>query len=324
MLPRAGYLEWTSDQKRVRPMRRFPAPHTSIALLLLAAFCLAGCEADLPTRDHFETPFSMYGVLSPDLDSQSVRVYATEDFPSLGSAAIDAVVTSKDLTTGETRTWTDSVIVDPNGQHEHVFWSPFRAEYGHRYHVEVTRPSDGASAFAEARVPSPVTVQFDQSQSPDIYVTIKGKGMRLLRPEAVYSLEKPFLPPNTYYPILSYSISYEGQQEQIAGGWQFRIRLNFDHDKVEPWYLLDTLTRKIPALGCRQLILHHLRFRAVVGDSIWNPPGGVFDPRVLSHPKAMSNVEGGFGFVGAGYRIDEDIDLSREAVEKACFIYFNP
>lgn len=309
-------------------MRRLPAPRTSIALLLLAATFL-GCEADLPTRDHFETPFSIYGVLSPDLDTQSVRVYATEDFPSLGSAAIDAVVTSKDLTTGETRTWKDSAIVDPNGQYEHVFWSPFRAEYGHRYHIEVNRPSDGARASAEARVPTLVTVRLDQSQSPNLYFTIEGDGFLALKPEAVYSLERPPFPP-IYYPILTYSISYEGQQEKIADGWMFHIRMHFDHDKVEPWYLLDTKTQKIPELGCWQLILHHLRFRTVVGDSIWNPPGGVFDahilshPKVLSHPGVMSNVENGFGFVGGGYRIDEDLNLPRSAVEAACFIYFAP
>lgn len=32
----------------------------------------------------------------------------------------------------------------------------------------------------------------------------------------------------------------------------------------------------------------------------WNPPGGVFDYELLAQPGTMSNVNNGFGFVGAG------------------------
>ena len=35
----------------------------------------------------------------------------------------------------------------------------------------------------------------------------------------------------------------------------------------------------------------------------WDPPGGVFDADVLVQPGTLSNVENGFGFVGAGYRL---------------------
>lgn len=94
----------------------------------------------------------MYGVLTPDRDTQSVRIYLPEDFPTLGSPEpLDVNVTSTDQQSGERRTWKDSVLVQPNGQYEHVFWSPFRAEFNREYRVEAVRRSDGATSFADRR-----------------------------------------------------------------------------------------------------------------------------------------------------------------------------
>ena len=38
-----------------------------------------------------------------------------------------------------------------------------------------------------------------------------------------------------------------------------------------------------------------------VASEDWRPPGGVFDFDVLADPQALTNVRGGFGFVGAAY-----------------------
>jgi hypothetical protein len=54
-----------------------------------------------------------------------------------------------------------------------------------------------------------------------------------------------------------------------------------------------------------------------VGDEVWNPPGGAIDPTILSQPNAMTNVEKGFGFIGAGYRVVAPLFPSRKAVEYA-------
>ncbi len=40
---------------------------------------------------------------------------------------------------------------------------------------------------------------------------------------------------------------------------------------------------------------------AVVTNEEWVPPGGVFDAEAFVEPGTFSNVENGFGFVGAGY-----------------------
>ena len=42
-----------------------------------------------------------------------------------------------------------------------------------------------------------------------------------------------------------------------------------------------------------------LGLRITLLDEAFVPPGGVFDPDVLSQPGTLSNVENGFGFVGS-------------------------
>jgi len=74
-----------------------------------------------------------------------------------------------------------------------------------------------------------------------------------------------------------------------------------------------------PSGPCPQLVLRALDLRVLIGDQMWDPPGGTFDPNILSQPKTMTNVENGFGFIGAGYRVVAPLFPSREAVEYACF-----
>lgn len=47
-----------------------------------------------------------------------------------------------------------------------------------------------------------------------------------------------------------------------------------------------------------------LRFIAASAD--WLPPEGDFDPEVLVQPGTLSNVTNGFGFIGAGYRMQRN------------------
>ena len=140
-----------------------------------ATAVLVGCSEELTPREHYEIPFSVYGVLSPQLDTQSVRVYAVEDFPTLASPEpLDVVVASTDLMTGETLTWTQTVTQEPNGQYEYLFHAPFRAEHNHRYRLEVIRPADEAMSFAEVRIPPPVTVSLVDRDDPNPQVRIEG------------------------------------------------------------------------------------------------------------------------------------------------------
>lgn len=259
----------------------------------------------------------MYGVLSPDLTVQSIRVYPHEDFPTLGSPLpLDVDVRSIDLETDERVIWQDSIIVEPNGQNEHVFWAPFRAEFGHRYRVEVIRRKDGARSFADVSVPDSVTVSIvDDSDASAVQVQIEGGGSRVLKPEVVYVL------PNVRSgcEVLSNRFSYEGKERAVEDGWRFNINMVVDRRSI--FFGCDGQTIFPPPYCPPYMGLSSLELHLLIGDPAWDPPGGIFDPDILSEPHTMTNVVNGFGFVGAGYRVVVDVFPAREAVEHACFEY---
>lgn len=282
-----------------------------VALIPLASALLVGCAEDLTARGDPAMPFSIYGVISPDLPVQSIRVYPHEDVPALGTSPLDADVFSTDLDTGERVVWRDSVLVDQRGQHEYVYWAPFRAQHGHEYRVEVIRRSDGARTHADVRVPEPVTVRIlDDRNVSAMPVLIEGNDIRALKPEVVYDIDVGNCTP------LRNRFSYP--EVRVEGGWEIRVHLVIDHDNIL-WGCSGGTTH-FASGPCPNLRLRNLELHALVGDSAWNPPGGTFDVDELSQPGVMSNVENGFGFVGSGYRIQAELRLPRESLNRACFI----
>ncbi len=241
-------------------------------------------------------------------------MFPVEGRPGLGSAErLNVEVTSTDLQSGVRVVWQDSVTADSAGQYHHVFWSGLRVELGGTYRIEARRLSDGAASFADARIPPPVGVQVDESRAPIVNVLVEGEGVRLLKPEAVYDVHKG-------PPTLRFEVSYEGRERAVEGGWQ--VPFNLIVDAFEVNYLYNGI---VPALGgmCRVdfVFLRGLALRTIVGDTVWNPPGGILDPNILSQRGVLSNVINGFGFVGGGYELNVPLDLSRETVESACFRY---
>lgn len=275
-----------------------------------------GCEDALAPRVHYEVPFSMYGVLSPDLETQSIRVYVLEDFPTLEVPNPDDLqVTSIDLGTGERVTWRDSTLVDPNGQRELVFRANIPVEFGRRYRIEVLRYSDGARSSAEVRIPDPVEVRIaDESNPSAMGVVVEGRNIRALKPEVEYRMSD-VLPDCT---ILRNRFSYEGRERAVEEGW--RVDINLVVDRFDILFDCNGITMFVPG-PCppNYIALSSLDLHVLVGDAEWDPPGGFLDPNILSEPTVMSNVENGFGFIGAGYRIVEALDPSRETLESACF-----
>ena len=61
-------------------------------------------------------------------------------------------------------------------------------------------------------------------------------------------------------------------------------------------------------------------FSTVLGNEEWVPPDGEFNAANLIQPGTFSNVENGFGFVGAGYRLQRSWTLPFEVVEKTSFV----
>lgn len=286
-----------------------------VRVLLLSALVFLGCREDLARRDTSDSPFSMYGVMSPQLEIQSIRVYSVESFPTLGSTEpLDADVFSTDLQTGEHVAWRDSVIEESSGQYAHVFWAEFRAEYGHEYRIEAVRRSDGEASVVDVRVPEAVNVTVvDESNPGATVIRIDGKEIRPLKSEVIYRIANV----NPECRVLVDRFSYEGDEYASGDGWQLDINLSSDRFDI----LFDCggitiapLPYCPPYVGLDGIDLHF-----IVGDTDWNPPNGIFDGHILSEPNVMSNVQNGFGFVGAGYRHAARIELSRQALERACF-----
>ncbi len=288
-----------------RIFRGFVRPICSGSCLICAALILvliSGCEEDVTAVLGTDRPYSLYGVLSPELDSQWVRVFPIEDRLEPETAQqLDADFISRDLLTDEEYVWRDSLILDAFGQPAHVFWAPFTAEYGHDYHLHVRR-ADGAESSVTVSVPPRTDIVVQEAEVTStisrIPVLIAGGAPRLLRVEVEYGVG--YLPAGDANPTGGLVVvPYSDLIHQSPEGWIVPIDLESDFHAVSD-SLVDRIDRPIDrGFG---LVLNVIRLQLIVASEEWNPPGGVFNPEVLVQPGTLSNVSNGFGFVGAGYR----------------------
>ncbi len=287
-------------------------------LILLMTIGLVGCEENLQARDDLPMPYSMYGVLSPDFGTQSIRLYPLESTPTLGqSASLEVDVSTIDLQTGVRHAWRDTVLIDPNGQHEYVFWAPFRAEHGRAYRLEAVRRSDGATSWAQVRIPTMPVVEVRVFEVPVVQLFVEGGDIRVLKPEARYTVTRP----DGGFPLRTISVSHEGEERRVDNGWLVSIDMNGDTDEVVSEFA-QSVDLPLNSIECGAgLVLRRLELSVIIGDVAWDPPGGFLDPLILANPEAMSNVENGFGFIGGGFRISESAFPPREAVESTCIGY---
>ena len=292
-----------------RPLKRRDA--VGLFLVVGVVFCTVGCEENLGSRDSLDVPFTMYGVLSPDLDTQTVHIYVPDEYPMLlPSEGLDVAVFSTDMETGERVRWTDSVLVRSTGMREHVFWALFRPDFGRTYRVEAIRPSDGARSYADVRIPPPVTMRIEEEAAPLLQVFIQGDGVRVLEPKFEYVVGASHINPGGF----SITIDYSAREQLSENDWKVVANMIVDYEEIRFIVGASNLCREI-------LTLDTLKLHVLIGDARWDPPGGTFDPNVLAVPSVMTNVENGLGFIGGGYRKTEYLYPSQEAVESACFVY---
>ena len=261
-----------------------------------------GCEEDVTAVLGSDRAFSLYGVLSPQLDSQWVRVFPVEDRlePAEGEG-LGATLVSTDLETGEEFEWEDSLVVDAFGQPAHVYWAPFAAEYGHSYALEI-RGSDGGESSVSVTVPPRTDVVVQEANvsaiSATLPVLIEGDAPRVIRVEVDYAMA--YRAAGDANPTsATVVIPYPEAAFPSSDGWIVPIDLDADFHAVG-----DTLADRIDRPIDRDygVFLNILTLHLIVANDEWNPPGGTFDAHVLVQPGTLSNVENGFGFVGAGYR----------------------
>ncbi len=259
---------------------------TTVLNALLCTLCiLLGCEAPVDPVLDTASPFTVYGYFTTGADTQSAVIIPIRGKLEPGDPTeIDARVRSEDLKTGETVMWRDSVVFYESGRFAHVFWAPFRAEADHSYRLTVSR-SDGRSVQAVVRVPEEPVATFKEPTIFGVSVVTQKVAWkpvtRLLETEVAYFV-------NAALKSRTIVINYEG--ERADDGWIIDVQLTEDKEVID-----DIIGKQAGAIT-----LSAIEMRIVSVNDAWNPPGGTFDYTLLAQPGTMSNVENGFGFVGAG------------------------
>jgi MFS family permease len=267
--------------------------------------------------------YTLFGTLTPERDTQWVRVFpVTEVLEPIDAEGLDVTFRSTDLTTGSERVWNDSIFREPDGRWAHVYWSDFQAEHDHRYRLVAEGP-DAQTASAAVTVPGeatlevlePDTVRNRPISTPrrwaEVPIRVNGSVPRLIKLRADYCLQYP----NDQNQLLSqiFTLNYNGKQEKVPGGWTFRIKLHEDLDTFLP---IIPRSREFPRVR-----IHGVRIRLHVVDEGWDPPNqnNDFNPNDIVQPGTMTNVEGGFGFIGAGFRLSTWLEVDNDVYEKAGF-----
>ena len=271
------------------------------ALLLLL---VARCDQTIDPIVGENRPFTLWGYLDANADTQRGRVFSIEERLGIDrSGPIDAEAVSIDLATGLRRTWTDAEVVFSDSSVGHVFWAAFRAEHEQSYRLEVTR-SDGAASSAEVTIPPAVEVELvDERNRIVVPAFIHGKPPNLVDVSVIYDAitlppANPWPPGSTTPPAtrLKVAVPYSGKEEPTADGWKYEIKLRNDFLVVQDEFEKNCLTRDLIAL-------RRIDFRFLAADAQWAPPEKSFDPNLLIEPGTFSNIDNGFGFFGGGYTV---------------------
>lgn len=272
-----------------------PSPRADLIQGMSAFFALAallvtlsGCDEIVDPPNEIEAYYTLWGAFDPEATTQAIRVVPISDTISTGSPTpIDATVYSVDLTSGAETMWRDSLIEFSNGSYGHVFLSDFQPAYGSRHRLFVER-SDGVTTEATLRVPPRVEpiLQEPIDLPGDVGYPVLWPGAPQLNNISVsYFLEDGGC--NT----LTLETEFQGEADPFEFGWTTTQRLEEDAGPI------------LQELDARPHAVLRITLRAEVAGSDWRPPGGTFDPEVIIEPGTFSNVERGFGFVGAAYTV---------------------
>ena len=258
----------------------------SYALLFASVLFCMGCQEEVTAVLGTDRAYSVYGFFNARADTQAVRIYAIEQrLDLIRPEPLDAGVASMDRTNGLQHAWRDSVTQFIGGRYGHVFWSPFRAGYGHSYILEITR-SDGVTSRAEVTVPplsEPVLLDPTIAEGYVILPVHWSEAPRVNDIRVWYYTNKG-----------NYLIEYPLDQEQEGGGTVVAVTMSTDAREI---------FARVVRGGERaaDVRLKAIELFVLVSNAEWMPPEGGYDPETLVEPGTFSNVENGYGFVGAGY-----------------------
>ncbi len=269
-----------------------------LSVFTLAALLLTACNDDVNPFIGTELPYTVWGNINPQADTQAVRVFLIDDILQLVSPdPLDAEVSIIELDSGDRHTLQDSVIKLPNGDYRHIFWAAFSVEHLNTYRLEVERSDGQLTNSSDVQVPAPIeldVVPTDPNALSELIqrVNIIGQPPALPRIDVTYrafavSTERVRLADN---PV---TLQYSGTTRIIDDTLRLDMDLRADYRAISR----DFDDNELGGLIC----LDGVDLEVHVGNAAWESPTGVFDANFLVEPGSLSNIENGFGFFGAGY-----------------------
>ena len=267
-----------------------------IVASLVLMIGLGACEESVNPILESDQQFTLFGTLDMNQDTQYVRVIPIR--PTLltdARAPLNVTFMSTDLVTNETVTWRDSLVTFSDGSAGHVFYTPLRLRPGHTYRVEVRSPDSGVVTSAETTLPAEPEVVVMPEDVEFVFTTeVRASQQILWRgiSQEPFTIEQWY----RFFTIEDFSfrdvrlpyVPLNGPLDGQLDTWEVTLNLVRDRDTMETFIELNEAT-SLAGLGLSITLL----------DEAFVPPGGAFDPDVLSQPGTLSNVENGFGFVGS-------------------------
>lgn len=299
-----------------------------MCLCLLAGGAVS-CDTAVDLPDEPPRAFSMWGALTPDRDTQTVRVFPMGSrLESLPGDTLDARLTSLNLETGRRRVWSDSVVRENDGDNVHVFWAPFTAEHGHTYRVQISDARRGTSR-AEVTVPERVELEplphAGRRGQIRARVRIPDSAPQVLpRAELDYLVQVGAADPQAGLLTndVRTTVQVDNPIESASDGW--RIRIPLDEHAVQVDGRVGGLRQRHGLFytgPCCGLDLLMLTVEVTIVNEEWKFPSESLSPTVVAQPGLISNVENGFGLIGGGYEERVIVPVPDSVAKAARFRY---
>lgn len=276
-----------------------------LATLLTGLALLGGCDTSVDLPEDPPRAFSMWGTLTPERDTQTVKVFPMGGrLTELPAEPLEATFTSENLETGRIRTWRDSVMRETDGERVHVYWAPFTAEHGQTYRLEIADARRGTSR-ATVTVPEQVDLELlpPRPAIGRLQFRIPEHAPNVV-PEAEldYLVQIGAADPRDGLTINDVRTTIRIHHPISGDGGRIQIPLEDHAFKIES--RVGGLRQKygLTYLGsCCKLALIQLKARVRIVNESWHYPGDTVSTTPLTPPGQVSNVENGFGLIGAGY-----------------------
>lgn len=276
-------------------------------MVILVAL-MTGCDDSVNPVLESDQDITLFGTLDMNADRQFLRVIPVRGTIDEEVDPSTVALRSIDLDNGTTVEWSDSLVTFDNGRRGLVFYADLRVQPGHSYRIEATQAKSDIVTSAVTNIPPVPTVTImPETASRSLGPT----GIQLHGTQTIvwHDLQRTPYEVSRWYRFLRNAASpfQDVQAPAVAAifeGADMTFQTNLVGDRVAMADSVDIRRVALVGVGMSITILN-VEFV---------PPGGVFDPEILVQPGTFSNVENGFGFIGAVGRFSAEWVLAEETL----------